>query len=81
MNRKGRASRLKCGRWEKTGIVGRCEMSGTLVWGRPCSRKSGGSDPEKGEDDMEDRETGDLNLRLGRPARHSLHLKNVCITS
>jgi hypothetical protein len=85
MNRKGRASRSKRGRWEKTVMRGRCERSGTLVWGRPCPRKSGGSDPpcgrdsEKGEDDVEYQETVDLkferlNLPLDRvnPARYSL---------
>ena len=57
----GEGKQVKRGRWEKTGMWGRWEMSGTFVWGRPCTRKSGGSDPpcgrnsEKGEDDVEDR--------------------------
>jgi hypothetical protein len=42
----------------------------------PCGR-----DPEKAEDDMEDRETVDLNLRLGRPTRYSLRLVEVCNAS
>jgi hypothetical protein len=61
-------------------------MTGILTSRRSCPRKSGGNDPpcscdpEKGED-MEDRETADLSLRLGRPTMYSLYLTNGCITS
>jgi hypothetical protein len=85
-----RVSRPKRARWEKTGKVERRRYNGRLIYGRPCTRESGESDPlcghgsEKVMGDVDDRQCQErfgLNLRLGRPVRYSLYLTHAFIAS